>query len=88
MFGTIIKNKAFTLIFLASIIVLYSDFGRPASAEEDSSSKDGVPGRREGGGTRLLSPVKNKFLIGIFPNNISIKVDNPKEFVYLHILGK
>lgn len=83
MFGTILKNKAFTLICLASILVLYSDFCRPAWAEEDSS-KDGVPGRREGGGTRLVSPIKDKFLIGRFPNNIKIKVDTSKVFVYTY----
>lgn len=69
MFGKILKPKPLTALCLASLLALSWGFPQRGLAEKDGSSREGLPGRRVGGGTRGSCPATEKQLTALIPQN-------------------
>ncbi len=79
------KTKAFTAIFLTSLLTFSCAFSQQVTATE-KKAREGLPGRRIGGGTRGECPVKRaEQLIALVPENNLVLTQQAYPSILFHI---
>lgn len=79
------KKKSFAAIFLSSFLAFYYALPQQVLAQAKQGSREGLPGRRLGGGTRGECSLNTSQLTALVPeNNLGMTQEaRPKLFFYL-----